>query len=1013
MLTQKTQLFSFTISGYFLVLSFLLSHNIAKAQGLPKAEVLSIADGLDFREVRGITQDYKGLLWIATAQGLNKYDGYRFIVYDDKPDNPNHIPATDIEGGSLYYRPDSTIWFLAGGQIQLLDLNTNACRSIPSTNHLPLPRRAQVVYHFQDADQILVVAEDQQFQYLQKYQRNDHFVTIDSLPRGVNWFTSIATDTLGQIYWSTIDHPIYQYDRHGRRLDTLENDQYDWYGHRFRYTLSYIDQQNRHFLFPKSRNAIDLWNDSTASFEPFLQMPKVVYHALEDQQGNLWFATLQQLFRFQKDGKLTDYSHSLQSSNTYSVINSLYEDSSNNLWVGTDNGLIKLSNERKLFTNYLYGDQSRWANTIRAIFEEPGGKKWAMCESAAALYYMDTSATDFQKFHTYAADGSNINLLENAKYFVPGDQASIVYTFSKNLLNVDLESGQIQIVKHPQRDFTGEGYNPIIRLASGPLLMGGRLQDLCMYHLDSAIWSPFFAAPITENPDIKILFESKAGHIWVGTTTHGLYQLDSKGQLLNHFHSASTPRLNNNHILSLAEDTKGGIWVGTFGGGLHLWSAERDNIASFIKDDGLADNNVTGILPYGEEYLWISTYNGLSCFHQLSKTFQNFFEEDGLTHNEFNYTSYFKDKSGNYFFGGMNGINAFDPEAILFKASSPPMCFTEITRYNRRADTKSTRTYDLDAIDQLIISPFDNYFQVHWTLPDYFKPDQNQYYTWLEGYEKDWTYQRSSPFVRYNKLPAGSYILHIKGADSRGNWSTNQLKLPILVKPFFFQTWWFIGLLALLLGGSIYGIFQYRLQQLLEMERLRVKIASDLHDEVGSMLSGLAMHSELVSQSVQGVHKSKLQLIADMSRSAMGKLRDLVWAIDSRRERVADLVDRMREFAEEMLIPKEIAYTLQTYGLSTDNKLAVDIRQHLYLIYKEAITNIIKHSNADQVAIQLGNQTGYFELIIKDNGTVSQKAYTSTGQGLSNMQMRAKKLNAELQIDQQDGFVIRLKMKEI
>jgi hypothetical protein len=165
----------------------------------------------------------------------------------------------------------------------------------------------------------------------------------------------------------------------------------------------------------------------------------------------------------------------------------------------------------------------------------------------------------------------------------------------------------------------------------------------------------------------------------------------------------------------------------------------------------------------------------------------------------------------------------------------------------------------------------------------------------LEGFEDRWFYQGNTPSIRYNKLPAGDYELKVKASDSRGNESANILSIPIIVNQIFYKRWWFIALVILLLFGLMYAIFRYRLQQALAMERLRTKISSDLHDDVGSMLSGLAMQTELMELNASEADKSKLQKIAGISRNAISQMRDLVWSIDSRRETTNDLIERMQE----------------------------------------------------------------------------------------------------------------------
>jgi HAMP domain-containing protein len=422
---------------------------------------------------------------------------------------------------------------------------------------------------------------------------------------------------------------------------------------------------------------------------------------------------------------------------------------------------------------------------------------------------------------------------------------------------------------------------------------------------------------------------------------------------------------------------------------------------------------VVSILEDEEGNIWAATYNGLSCYRVAEGVFRNFYEEDGLSNNEFNYASSFKDEQGGMWFGGMNGVNYFDPKDILQTKPNPPLCLTGFAKYNSRTDSTLTQVFGEQPIGRFVISPSDSWFQFSWALPNYFKPDKNNYYVRLEGLEADWSYVGSTSFVRYNKLPPGKYILRVKGSDSKGNWSRSELAVPITVRPAFYQTWWFYLLVLATVAGIGYAISRYRLQRLLEMERMRTRIASDLHDEVGSMLSGLSMQAELLEMNASEKDLPRLGKIGTISRAAVTKMRDLVWSIDSRRDKVKDLLERMQEQAADLLQPNDITFHFDIGELPLEKKLKVDVRQHLFLIFKEALTNAVRHSNASVVKVRFGNFNGQFEMVIQDNGSSSKKDHVPTGMGLSNIEMRAEKLGAKLEVRTNEGFLVKLAMKPI
>lgn len=217
-----------------------------------------------------------------------------------------------------------------------------------------------------------------------------------------------------------------------------------------------------------------------------------------------------------------------------------------------------------------------------------------------------------------------------------------------------------------------------------------------------------------------------------------------------------------------------------------------------------------------------------------------------------------------------------------------------------------------------------------------------------------------------------------------------------------------IGVLLEILIFSLGLGYRLRLQdneKRIVVENLRASISSDLHDDVGSMLSGLSMQAQVLAFTADVKDKESLMQISEISSKAMDTMRDTVWAIDSRKDLYDSLLDRMRDFAENTLFKSEISYDIQVQGLGKDESILPNIRQQLYLIYKEAISNILKHANATDVNVLLIKTKKTIELIIKDNG-VGLKSTQHSGLGLSNMKMRAKKLNATIKIENSDGLKI-------
>ncbi|HSF88572.1 MAG TPA: two-component regulator propeller domain-containing protein [Saprospiraceae bacterium] len=988
--------------------------SLLSAQHHPTGQALTIEDGLGFRSVTSITQDRQGLMWIGTRQGLNRYDSYRFTRFGNDRRADQFFPGGDILIDGIHTVSDSLLWMVADYRLYTFNRNNFHYRDITESSAIH-----GKVLQLQPAmdGSMWAVWENEGQLFLGRSEAGTPFKKLASVAKGRRELSSLAIDTAGYAWWSSVNAGLRKYTPQGQLLHEVQIDSSVWYGTMRYFSPVFVDKQNRVFVFPKSKNQIWLYHPDERRIEVIADsLSTIAYNVAEDNQGNLWFSTKTELFRWNPDRSWTDYSEVLKEALQFSIIHGIYEDQTNLLWVATDNGLIRIPNRKQYFQTRISQPGVDWGNEMRSIFEDRSGRVYAYCEFGdIGIHRVSFPESRAEKVFIPGEQHPNIYFLEEAKHFIADQHENVVWTLTDQLIKIDLTTMKpISIL-----DFGGMAdkfsSNPLTQLKDGSFLLGSTLDRLTVYH------------PVTENRT-KLLKESRNeftsiptrfflenmdGSIWVATDNNGLYRISRDGKIIRNLTTETSPALSNNHLLALYYDADSILWIGTFGGGLNRFDETANTIRIFDQKEGLADDNVTGILSDAEGNIWASTYNGLSCLRKKEGSIQNFYEDDGLSNNEFNYTSFYKDRQGRLWFGGMNGVQYFNPAEILEQRPNPPMSFTGFSKYNRLLDSLETSILGDLTMAPIQISPYDSYFQLTWTLPNYFNPEKNRYYVWLEGLENDWSYIGNIPTIRFHKLPAGDYVLHIKGADSKGNWSVSELSVPIHVNQIFFRTWWFIAACILVIGSLIYAFARYRLQRLLEMERMRTRIAGDLHDEVGSMLSGLAMQAEIMELDQEKADSARLHRIIEISRLTLSKMRDVVWSIDSRRDQVKDLLDRMRENAEEMLTPRDIIFQFELGELPLEKKLPVDERQHLFLFYKEAINNIAKHSNATQVTIHFGQFADHFELSIQDNGTAFASGTTSSGFGLQNLEMRAKKLGATFLLNKEEGFKVGLRMKSI
>ncbi len=986
----------------------------AFAQNPSQIDVLNTADGLLFRDVSNIAQDSKGLMYFGTTQGLNRYDGTNFKAYTSDTKNPFYIKEDFIKANMVYESSKNALWFMANDELFQLLLTEDSIINYTQKHNL----KDRVLDVFKAKDNSIWVVTDDYWEvktdssklYLQKFE-NDAFHVMATVNSDKRVFSQVSIDADGFIWWTTTKGTN-KYSSNGELLEHVKLDAYNWSNDTIHYVPSFFDSNNTHYYFPNSTGGIAIFDTETKTHKTILKTDVVFRHAIEDHNKNIWFSSDTSVYKMDSKGNFTDYSNILKSSFDFSIISCLYVDQTGLLWGSTDNGLFKIKTEEQRFRTLFKSEKVGWGHSMRGIFEAFEGRIFSLCENQHKLWYSTkTGISDTLALKN--AQGKPITLLYDANFLVTDQTKTKAYTTANGLSEIDLKTGLTTTYNKFTSHTNVNGPNGLLRLNSGKLLFGYTFEHLTIFDPNSKKSKPVFNSKVLDSNirDIRIFEKSRnQGQVWLGTRNDGVIKINLQGEIVTSYNQNTIPEFGNYQVLSLLEEDDGSLWVGTYGGGLKHISVDGKLLNYYTTENGLPNNNVVGILKSENHTLLISTYDGLSIMDIVSGEFQNFYTEDGLSHNEFNFSSFFKSSDGLYYFGGMNGVNVFDPKQLKKAMTPPDIEFLSFSGYNSKTKDYFEADYAQTEFSRLEISPYDQYFEIHWSLPSYFQNNKNTFSTQLEGFENRWFYQGNATSIRYNQLPAGDYILKVKGTDYNGIESASVLSIPITVRQIFYKRWWFIGLVLLVVSVLVYGIFRYRLQQVVAMERLRTQISSDLHDDVGSMLSGLAMQTELLEANASEKDKIRLHKIGNISRNAVSQMRDLVWSIDSRRETVAHLIERMQELAEELLLPKSITFDINSKSIKNrDKKIPAQIKQDIFLIYKEAINNVVRHSNATHVQIEIINTTKGCNLTVQDNGS-KKESYQSTGLGLSNMKMRARKLKANLTFSAENGFAIHLEL---
>jgi len=454
----------------------------------------------------------------------------------------------------------------------------------------------------------------------------------------------------------------------------------------------------------------------------------------------------------------------------------------------------------------------------------------------------------------------------------------------------------------------------------------------------------------------------------------------------------------------------GRLWVGTRAHGLAVLEPDGRMHAALTPSQGLPSPSVASILPGPEGFLWLGTYQGLVRYQPTTRQLSVFTTAHGLASDEFNANAAYVDPRDNsLLLGGVSGLHRIVPRQVPGPgAERPRLLLTALTALS--ASAEASRTHYLlasEALPTLRLAPDRPIIDLHLALTNSPDASRARYAYRVRGWLADrWLGLGTTPRLRLQGLPPGEYTVEIRAASSQGVPAANVLRLPLTVR----TTWWnrpgvwLLGALAAM--GAVYGWQRGRLRRVQHDNELRTKLAADLHDEVGSLLTRINFQAQLLRDQHQypaadGPDQAVgFDRLLSNSAAAVQTMRDVVWSIDARADSAGALLDRMRDYLDQLGSFVGPALTLHTAGLPDELALAPALRQQLYLIFKEAITNAVRHAaSATEIQTRLVRAGGVLELEILDNGpyqTPADGLHRPSGLGLRNMAQRAQAIGGEL-----------------
>lgn len=428
---------------------------------------------------------------------------------------------------------------------------------------------------------------------------------------------------------------------------------------------------------------------------------------------------------------------------------------------------------------------------------------------------------------------------------------------------------------------------------------------------------------------------------------------DPKSGSLREDNSKIPELFKNSSMLTLYQDAYGQLWICPDGKGLIRYQPETGQYEQFTIKEGLPDNSVYSILGEpGDSVLWLGTGKGLSRFDVRKRLFDNYYTEDGLTHNEFNTAAAYRAPDGTMYMGGQNGIVAFNPEN--FRAGASTLRQSAFARLLGNGGNSDVQQFILTDGAFLQIPPNVQVLQLTFHTDDYLHAERQHFRYRIPGVIDQWQYLNYNDKALFPYLPSGHHVLEVQTQTFRGLWLP-PVHYNLNILPPWYATWWFRTLIVLAIAATLYALYLSRIRQLRREFDLRQQISHDLHDNLGSRIYLLRSLSHQIANPLlpDEAKQQNLSRFEEISQDTFKTIRDFIWAFDPKQDEVAQLFERMDNFAENYLSPLIKELSIDCPDIPAGHKIGPRSKHHLMSIYQELLTNMIKHTHSQAIHIQM------------------------------------------------------------
>ncbi|HKG69294.1 MAG TPA: two-component regulator propeller domain-containing protein [Segetibacter sp.] len=987
-------------------LTLLLDASVCQSQNNFVYTRFTKQEGLASTETNCVYQDKKGFFWIGTTNGLNLYDCARFHYY--RGQNKNELPASFIS--QVINDKNDSLWVISGREVGIF--NSSSYTYNTATIYPPKPVPDWVEY------KLSLDSRGNLFLNLYgsgvlMYDKATHSFSQKNLPFTIppGWTANyVCEDSKSGNYFIGADSGIAIYDIRKQELFYKQHNpaHLSLFNNKIlneNVSCILIDSKNRCWtLNRKDSIKVFCYDIASDRFIKNNSALKNISHGFfeargiyEQKNGRIWVYGLNVLLNYDenKHNYINNKDRDINNQGImFNRVNSVMEDKEQNLWIATDKGLYVLTAASQFVHTYTFKENTDPIQITSILITED--KKILVGTWGQGIIFSNKGNEPVYKnaytldYHRYPGTRFIWGLLQHSK-------TKDIWAACQDgaIVNYNEKTGKKTIL-----------YPPVFNKNMIPNVIEDKNNNLWFATMDGTLIRYEYQVGKIETSAFKLvkkigseiphLLIDKSGLLWVSSLSDGLYVIDPATAVVKH-HFVSNGRDGKvlfNNFVNKVQQYNDSIFF-AIGDAINIINVKSGSIKIISTYNGLPSSAIRTSLLDNEGFLWICTADEMYRYNYPRNSFASYGKSDGFINLDQVGIVAYKTEQDTLIFAGTDNVLMFDPKRLAAATNPPDVTIGWFGLYGRYLPMDS-----LNALKEVKLNYDQNSFAIFFSATSFQQKNSVTFYYKLNGIDEDWHKIEKTPDIDYNLLPPGHYTFMVRCENDEGLGSLHTTTLNIYIQPPFWKTWWFIALTIFALAGCFYYIYRLKINKLLAVQKMRSKVARDLHDDVGATLTSINILSEMAKRKTNGNVEAKelIEKISDNSSRMMEAMDDIVWSINPNNDSMKRITARMREYAVTLFEAKNIDYNFYVQEDINDIVLDMEARRDLFLVFKESINNLVKYSKATYANVSICSQSHKLVMKVEDNGIGFDIKSYRKGNGHVNIRKRAKRINAVLDI---------------